>query len=124
EEGFWLSTMDIKGTQRLNEKYLESFGRFTAERMVRRSPCWAEVCYLKDAPSTTRSRLLLFVFALLERQYGFALEIVDQALETETDPLFTACRHAVMQLLGKEKLKIPMVMMKKQFNKLFARINA
>lgn len=124
EQGYWLSTMDVKGTQRLNEKYLGEFGKFNAERMVRRSPCWAEVCYLKNGASITRSRLLLFVFALLERQYGFALEIVDEALKTETDPLFAECRNAVMHLLGREKFKIPMVMMKKQFNKLFARINA
>lgn len=122
--GFWLSTMDVKGTQRLNEKHLAAFGRFNAERMVRRSPCWAEVCYLKNTALATRNRLLLFVFALLERQYGFALEIADEALKTETDPLFTECKKSVMQLLGKEKLKIPLVMMKKQFNKLFARINA
>lgn len=124
DSGFWLSTMDVKGTQRLNETYLNSFGKFRAERMVRRSPCWAEVTYLKNEAASTRSRLLLFVFALLERQYGFALEIADEALKTESDPLFDAGRKAVMQLLQKEKLKIPMVMMKKQFNKLFARINA
>lgn len=124
EAGFWLSTMDVKGTQRLNEQYTKSLGRFNAERMVRRSPCWAEVTYLKNSVNSTRAKLLLFVFALLERQYGFALEIADDALKTEKDPLFNHCRKSVLKLLQKEKLKIPVVMMKKQFNKLFARINA
>lgn len=122
--GYWLSTMDVKGTQRLNEKYLADYGRFSAERMVRRSPCWAEVTYLKSSTSGIRNTLLLYVFALLERQYGFALEICDAALETTKEPVFNECRNAALGLLRKEKLKIPAVMIKKQFNKLFSRINA
>ena len=122
--GYWLSTMDVKGTQRLNEKYLSNYGRFSAERMVRRSPCWAEVTYLRSTATGTRNLLLLYVFALLERQYGFALEICDAALANGEEAIFQDCRKAALALLQKEKLKIPVVMIKKQFNKLFARINA
>ena len=92
--------------------------------MVRRSPCWAEVTYLKSATTGTRNLLLLYVFALLERQYGLALEICDAALENGGEPIFKDCKKAALALLQKEKLKIPVVMIKKQFNKLFARINA
>ena len=125
QAGFWLSAMEVKGTQRLNEKYLKQFGNFAGNRMIRKSPCWAEVTYLHNPVFTDqRSLLLLYVFALLERQYGFALEICDMADQKFNDAIFITCRQAVFKQLKKEKLKVPLVMLKKQFNKLFARINA
>jgi hypothetical protein len=125
QAGFWLSSMEVKGTQRLNEKYLKQFGSFYGNRMIRKSPCWAELTYLHNPAFTDqRSLLLLYVFALLERQYGFALEICDIADQQCKDIIFAECRKAVFKQLKREKLKIPLVMLKKQFNKLFARINA
>lgn len=125
ESGFWLSSMEVKGTQRLNENYVKMFGDFNATRMVRRSPCWAETTYLRNPIYTgTRELLLLVVFALLERQYGFALEVCDTAIDKTGESIFTTCRQAVLQQLKNEKLKLPLVMLKKQLNKLFADINA
>jgi len=122
--GFWLSSMEVKGTQRLHSRYLQEFGEFAAQRMVRRSPCWAEMTYLHSPSGNTRQMLLLYVFALLERQYGYALEICDIAIKEINDALFQQCRTAVLHQLRNEKLKLPLVMIKKQFNKLFANINA
>lgn len=125
QSGFWLSSMNVKGTQRLHARYLAVFGNFNGKRMIRNSPCWAEVTYLhKPVFKDLRQMLLLYVFALLERQYGFALEICDGAMLTNNDPLLSRCKQAVLQQLKKEKLKLPLVVLKKQFNKLFAHINA
>ena len=125
QRGYWLSSMEVKGTQRLNEQYIKTFGAFLTNRMVRKSPCWAELTYLQNPSNTNpRSLLLLYVFALLERQYGFALEICDLALQQSPDKIFSACKEAVLRQLKKEKLKLPLVIMKKQFNKIFADINA
>lgn len=125
ESGFWLSRMDVKGTQRLNESYLKQLGTYAGNRMIRKSPCWAEVTYLRNAEfKDERSLLLLFVFAILERQYGFGLEICDKADILFKDPIFKECRKAVFKILRMEKLKIPLVMLKKQVNKLTASINA
>jgi hypothetical protein len=122
---FWLSSMDVKGTQRLHEKYLQQYGAFTAQRMVRKSPCWAELTYLREAAFThERQALLLLVFALLERQYGFALEIIDKAQGQFGHIDFGPYRKAVEGQLSKEKIKVPLVILKKQFNKLLAHINA
>ncbi|MBC7904936.1 MAG: hypothetical protein H7Y27_16030 [Gemmatimonadaceae bacterium] len=125
EEGFWLSTMDVKGTQRINHAYSSQFGQYMSERIVRRSPCWSELTYLKN-PTTQneRSLLLLYVFAMLERQYGFALEIADKAKALYKDNIFNDCHAAAMARLKGEKWKLPLVMAKKQFNKLFAKVNA
>lgn len=125
QSGFWLSSMNVKGTQRLHEKYLAAFGNFNGKRMIRNSPCWAEVTYLnKPVFKDLRQVLLLYIFALLERQYGFALEICDSAMLINSDPLLVTCKQAVLQQLKKEKMKLPLVVLKKQFNKLFANINA
>lgn len=125
QHGFWLSSMDVKGTQRLKESYVQALGKFAATRAVRRSPCWAELCWLRNVYQTSqRNLLLLFVFAWLERQYGFALEIADAAMQQYNEPIFTQCRQATLSRLRKEKRKIPLVMIKKQFNKIMAHINA
>ncbi len=125
ELGYWLSSMEVKGTQRLHESYMKHFGSFNTNRMIRKSPCWAELTYLQNPVNTNpRALLLLYTFALLERQYGFALEVCDLALQQSHDPIFSTCKNALLQQLKKEKLKLPLVMLKKQFNKLFADINA
>jgi hypothetical protein len=122
---FWLSSMDVKGTQRLKESYLAGPGQFAAKRMIRKSPCWAEVTYLHQPDLTNqRQMLLLYIFSLLERQYGFALEICDAAIGKFNDTIFSDCREAVLHKLKQERLKIPLVILKKQLNKLFAKINA
>ncbi len=125
QQGFWLSSMEVKGTQRLKESYTAMMGKFAASRMIRKSPCWAELTWLHNtAALPQRSFLLLYVFALLERQYGFALEVCDAALQQYNDAIFTECRQAALKKLRTEKLKVPLVMIKKQFNKLLANINA
>jgi hypothetical protein len=121
--GFWLSSMEVKGTQRLPDTYNRRLGEFKAHRMVRRSPGWAELTYLRQtAPADRRAQLLLVVFALLERQYGFALECCDVA--PASDPLWQQIRKAVEQKLNQEQWKIPLVMLKKQLTKLLAHVNA
>jgi hypothetical protein len=123
-DSFWLSSMEVKGTQRLNDSYIHSIGAFT-KRIIRRSPGWAEVSYLRQ-PShikTQREFLLLFVFALLENQPGFALEVADHAINKFNDPIFKNCKNAVLEKMGHEKWKTPLVILKRQLNKLFSNIN-
>jgi hypothetical protein len=124
QKGFWLSSMEPKGTQRLNEVYKNIIGDFTVRKIIRRSPCWAEVIYLRELFSADeRQALLLFIFALLERQYGFALEIADWASKKFQKTIFRDCRSAVLKKLNAEKWKTPLVIFKRQFNKLFSNIN-
>src|SRR5665213_2257809 len=92
---FWLSSMAVKGVQRLHASYTAKFGPFMTKRILRKTPGWAEVTYLRQpAMDSQRQFLLLYVFALLERQYGFALEIIEIALQRYSDPLFHDCEQA------------------------------
>ncbi len=120
---FWLSSMAVKGIQRLHANQVGKFGSFTTGKIFRKTPGWAEVTYLRQ-PTLDHQRqfLLLYVFALLERQYGFALEIIDFALRKHADPLFQDCQRAVRKKMNREKLKVPLVILKRQFNKLFSSI--
>lgn len=123
DQGFWLSSMAVKGVQRLHVRYTAEFGPFMTKRILRKTPGWAEVTYLRQsAIDHQRQFLLLYVFALLERQYGFALEITEIALKRFPDSIFSDCRNAVRKKLELEKRKIPLVILKRQFNNLFSSI--
>jgi hypothetical protein len=121
--GYWLSSMKVKGTQRLHERYAEQIGSFASQRIIKTAPGWAEISYLKQNTTGIRNILLLFVFALLEKQYGFALEIVDDALQQYHEPIFQECKKSVLNKIATEKNKLPLVIMKRKFNKLFNKIN-
>jgi hypothetical protein len=122
-KGFWLSSMEVKGVQRLHFSYTTKFGSFITKRILRKTPGWAEVTYLRQPPMDHQRQFLLsYVFALLERQYGFALEIIEIALQRYSDPLFHDCKIAVWRQIKAEKRKAPLVILKRQFNKLFSSI--
>lgn len=86
EEGFWLSDLSVRGTQRISRKSLESSvgqklkNKGDLER-IRISPGWVGARYLRDLDwlkskdSPIDRYILLWVFGILERQYGFCLDI-------------------------------------------------
>jgi hypothetical protein len=124
-QGFWLSSMNIKGTQRLQNSYSAQIGNFLSERIIKTSPGWAELTYFRKPGNLSfRSLLLMIIFALLERQYGFALELADYGKQQFQDPLLDECRKAVLVKIRKEKRKIPLILLKRKINKLFAHIHA
>ena len=124
-QGFWLSSMNIKGTQRLQNNYADQIGSFLSERIIRTSPGWAELSYFRNPEGLSRRNLLLMiVFALLEQQYGYALELADIGRKQFQDSLLDECRKAVLDRIQREKMKIPMILIKRKINKLFSGINA
>jgi FkbM family methyltransferase len=124
-QGFWLSSMNVKGTQRLQNSYAQQIGGFLSERIIRSSPGWAELTYLRSPEDLSiRSLLLMIVFALLEHQYGFALELADKGILQYKNPLLDESRQAVLRKIQAEKMKIPLILLKRKINKLFAGIHA
>lgn len=121
---FWLSSLNVQGMQRLSTDYRDSIGLSISKRILRKTPGWAEAVYLRQPKlDSPRNMLMLFVFAFLEHQYGFALEITDLASKHYSDKIFQYCKKAVWQQFRKEKMKIPLVIIKRQFNKLFSKIH-
>jgi hypothetical protein len=123
-QGFWLSSMEVKGTQRLQNSYARQIGSFLSERIIRTSPCWAELTYFRNpVQMSCRNILLMIVFALLDRQYGYALELADLGKQQFSEPLLDTCRIAVLKKIQGEKMKLPVILLKRKLNKLFSSIH-
>jgi FkbM family methyltransferase len=90
--GYWLSRLQVNGAVRVRAASLQAAFPGSADRAasaqqaIRRSPGWCEARYLRTLESlagagAARDRYaMLFVFALLDEQPGYALDV---ALECE-----------------------------------------
>lgn len=124
KKDFWLSSMAVKGVQRLKKRYAIEFGSRTVKRVIKKSPGWAELTYLRLPDRTTqRQFLLLYVFALLEKQYGFALEVADGAIQKFPDTIFQDCRNAVIRKIKSDRWKIPFIVFTRQTKKILSRFD-
>lgn len=86
--GFWLSECNVKGAIRMRRSTLEKLmtgdGNVTEKGVrhsFRKSPGWCEARYLRSLESmateeyTPREYVLLWIFALIDNQLGFALDL-------------------------------------------------
>lgn len=106
ESGYWLSSMDTKGTQRIENKYIDIFGLENINRTIPASPGWAEMTYLKEFDITNiRSLLLLYVLALLQKQYGFALEVCYNLKKIDDSPIVDRAIEFVFKIIKDSDLK-------------------
>lgn len=126
-EEFFMSSLVIKGTQRLNPNVLATFSatdQFIIKNTLNYSPGWGETTYLntlKSANADKRSFLLSFVFALIENQYGFANEIADAGLKRFNDDYFSELKLHTLKLMKGNSLKVPALVAKKILDKVSAR---
>lgn len=126
QQGFFLSTMEVKGTQRISPEVVESFSGIDArvwKHCLMKSPGWAELSYLNPLQKgkyPKRSYLLAFVFALLEKQFGFALEIARSGYAATNDPYFNELHDEAMKLIHKNNLSWVRVFVRKAGRKLFS----
>jgi len=87
-QGFWLSFLDVKGTVRMKRTTLQAMTNQYPKlkdshiyQSIHPSPGWCEARYLRTLESLAernaevRDYALLWVFAMVERQWGYALDI-------------------------------------------------
>lgn len=87
-QGFWLSRLDMHGTVRLSQSALKrtlagvvGMNTSVVSRTVRTSPGWCEARYLRTVDTLdkgdygSREYSLHWLFALLDGQIGFALDL-------------------------------------------------
>lgn len=118
DDGFWLSNLAVKGSFRIRQSSLPVLKTLAPEltplhleRTMRPSPGWCEARYLRTLPSLEAANasreeyLLLWCFALLDEQVGFALDIgVEFArLFNDHELAQTLQREAVRMLQAKYK---------------------
>lgn len=88
KEGFWLSNLKVCGLVRMRKSTLDWLNSRDAtaspeslSKAVRPTPGWTECRYLRSLESlsqtaaTRREYVLLWVFALIDKQYGFCLDL-------------------------------------------------
>ena len=113
DKPFWMSDIEIKGVQRFN--LARHFGVLSdiEEKILRYtgkiSPCWGEVTYLNtivpDADYLDkRDYLLGWVFAIIEKQYGFALELAQTGYRKFDDPLFLELKGYAISRIRKRTI--------------------
>ena len=87
-EGFWLSNMRVCGLVRMRKTTLDWLADHDATaspesvaKAVRQTPGWTECRYLRSLESlvetraTRREYVLLWVFSLIDKQFGFCLDL-------------------------------------------------
>jgi hypothetical protein len=102
---FWLSEMECMGTQRISQRIIKHYFPGKSENMgmyLRNSPFWVNITYLNSFDNNTFSKrdfLLGWVFATMERQYGFALELAHYGERKFNDSLFLKLAHNSMSCM-------------------------
>jgi len=87
KEPFWISNMEIKGSQRINHLDLKSLNYFQQRSIgsfLKMAPGWCEISYLnkmEQSEMTLREYFLAWVFASLSAEHGFALFISKKGFE-------------------------------------------
>jgi hypothetical protein len=99
KENFWISSFDVKGTQRLDPKYT------SYRNILHESPCWAGITSIKEYASVSdvRSRLLLIVFSLIENQWGHAIQICESSLELDSQ--FKIIHSEIFAIINEQEAK-------------------
>tara|TARA_A100001388_G_scaffold277584_1_gene269678 strand:- start:16059 stop:17003 length:945 start_codon:yes stop_codon:yes gene_type:complete len=91
---FWVTNMNIKGSQRINQDDLRSLN-YIQKRWItsflRTSPGWCEISYLNEMKSDAmeiREYLLAWIFSSIYEENGYALSIAKQGYDIFSDDLF------------------------------------
>ncbi len=85
EHGFWLENMIVNGPERVNlntlQRYQIDIKNYEYNRSpLKHSPGWLNLSFLREVHSgiSEREAAALFLFAILEDQYGFCFEILEK----------------------------------------------
>lgn len=113
KQPFWMNDIKICGTQRISQSALyQQFPGYSGAPIhglpFRTTPCWSEVSYFNRfgtdaAYLSIRDYLLGWVFALVEGQYGFALDIALEGKTRFNEAVFDLlARHATALVAGNQ----------------------
>ncbi len=112
-QGYWLASLEVQGSVRMRRTSLQSiashYSRLTDNdiyQAVRRSPSWCETTYLRTIESLdqrnadSRDYALLWVFAMVLQQWGYALDIACAYKQKFVhDPISSLLRDLPLQLI-------------------------
>ena len=111
-QGFWLSNLNICGAVRMQNLTLDKLESESAGLILhlqRPSPGWCEARYLRtvewlsDHQMPAHRYSLLWVFAILDEQYGFSLDIAHAYSQRFGDDEFASLLKAIPLTILKSK---------------------
>ena len=90
---FWITSMVIKGSQRIQSEDLLNLGKIRKKFIsyfLKTSPGWCEIDYLNDFDeiSSERDLLLGWVIASVKNEFGFAIKIAKKGASNTDNKLF------------------------------------
>jgi hypothetical protein len=95
QKPFWISDMEIKGSQRINSKAMQNLISVLQKKIgyfLKASPGWCEISYINKFESSNlsiREFLLGWVFATVKGQHGFALHLATLGESKFKDEFFS-----------------------------------
>jgi hypothetical protein len=124
---FFLSDMDVKGSQRIGKNALGSLNEWQRrflDAILKESPGWAEISYLNDFSRPSRSPrdlLLGWVCSTIKKQDGHALAIAEIGTSSSLAELFFECRAASLRELRSRALPMAYRMIRRGIGSLLRR---
>lgn len=115
---FWMADLAIKGSQRIRRESIPDHSGLLVRRFapvsLKTSPGWGEITYINTFPPDSeyldkRDYLLGWVFSMVEKQYGFALEIASRGLRRFDDPVFLELEGDALSKIRLALLKLPFI---------------
>jgi len=110
---FWMSDMDVKGSQRISQKnFLKYFSKYKDELhkfnyLIKPSSCWAEVSFINnftEQPSLNKRDVLLgCALGLVKKQYGFVIDISEKGSELFDDKIFKEILNYTVSLVKRRE---------------------
>jgi hypothetical protein len=91
---FWVSDMVMHGSQRVSEEILQELSylhRRSPGWFMKSSPGWCEITYLNNCEGpnfSLRDYFLAWVFASIQHQHGFALQVASRGQSQFNHPAF------------------------------------
>jgi hypothetical protein len=121
---FWCDECLVRGMARFSEGLYKRLGRFERRFFYCfQKPCafWAEISYMNSMNGihwTKRDYLLMIAFAILKKQYGFALEIAERGEEIFRDQIFDKLKESTLKIMKiNGYLNFPFYILKKILEK-------
>jgi len=107
--GFWLSDFKVKGVQRGTNELTAKFGTYRVDHFIRTSPCWGELTFLRETNKLEiRELLVLLAAAIVEFQYGFAIQVCDALIQQGETTVANSARVSIESYLSETHIRVPL----------------
>ena len=116
---FWMNSFVVRGAERIERKVkaarltgIERLNRDLDPYRLITSPCWGELSYFNTfgndaAPLSKRDFLLGWVFAIVEEQFGFALELALKGSRLYANEIFAELADHSLIMMSRERTWLP-----------------